>query len=132
MNDEIKFTLNELSFTWDDRKAAANFRKHKVSFELAAEVLFDDYAIDMTDEQHNQDEDRRQIIGATNGKLRVLFVVYVERVRHDNVELIRIISARDANRKEAELYGLVLPQGRLSEKPRRSNKSRNVRKRRRH
>ena len=65
MNDEPKFEFNGMLFTWDDNKAAANWRKHKVTFRRAAEVFSDEYAIDIWDLGHNEDEDRRSIIGRT-------------------------------------------------------------------
>lgn len=57
MNDEVKFVLDEYLFTWDDNKASANLRKHKISFEMAAEVFVDDFAVYMFDEYHRGDED---------------------------------------------------------------------------
>ncbi len=130
MNDEIKYMWHSINFTWDDAKAAENFRKHNVTFELAAEVFSDEYSVVLYDALHDEDEARFQIIGTTEGPVRVLFVVYVERVS-DAVELIRIISARDANEKEMKIYGMGLPEG-LSEDERRSYKARHVGKRRRH
>lgn len=131
MNDEIKYTWKGMTFTWDDAKAIANFRKHKVTFELAAEVFADKYAVNLYDELHDENEPRFQIIGTTEGDVRVLFVVYVERVYNDDIELLRIISARDANEKEMKIYGMGLPGG-LSEIERRSYTACHVGKRRRH
>lgn len=87
MEDEIKYTLGGLFFTWDDEKAVANWRKHKVTFELAAEVFFDENAMDLPDELHDGLEPRRRITGFIAG-----------------IELIRILSARVAERKEREAY----------------------------
>ena len=120
MNDEIKLVLGEFCFTWDDNKAKANVRKHKVLFEVAAEVFLDKYAVDFPDELHSEDEDRYKIIGRTRNKTLILSVIYVERNGVDNVELYRIISAREADREEKKFYGLELP-GRLPAKQRRSN-----------
>lgn len=102
MNDEIKFSLDGFSFTWDDAKALANIRKHHVSFEIAAEVLLDKYAVDMYDDLHSENENRYKIIGRIMDKETILSVIYVERVNLGNVELIRIISAREATRKKKE------------------------------
>ncbi|MBQ6110761.1 MAG: BrnT family toxin [Synergistaceae bacterium] len=131
MNDELKYTWRNMSFTWDDAKAIANFRKHNVTFELAAEVFSDEYAVNFYDDMHDEYEPRFQIIGTTEGDVRILFVVYAERVYNDDVELLRIISARDANEKEMKIYGMGLPEG-ISEDERRSYKARHVGKRRRH
>jgi len=40
---DVSFTLNEIDFKWNGRKAAANLRKHEISFETAAEVFFDPF-----------------------------------------------------------------------------------------
>lgn len=107
MNDEIKFTYGPMLFTWDDEKAIANWKKHKVDFRTAAQVFFDSDAIDRWDLSHNSEEDRHYIIGKVSEpyeKIEVLFVVYVERVRDDNMEITRIISARPAKRKEILEY----------------------------
>ena len=130
-NDKVKFTQDWLSFTWDDAKAIENIRKHDVTFEIATEVFLDKNAVYFYDELHDEDEPRFQVIGTTKGPERVLFVVYVERFSEHNVELLRIISARDANEKEMRIYGMGLPGG-LSAHERGSNKARHVGKRRRH
>ena len=46
MNDEVKLTYRNMFFTWDDEKAIANWKKHKVDFRTAAQVFFDVDAID--------------------------------------------------------------------------------------
>ena len=111
MSDEVKLDLEGYLFTWVDDKEKANLRKHGVTFRLAAEVFFDDYSVRIFDELHSNDEDRYQIIGTTKWAYKVLFVVYVERTTQGNKDLYRIISARDANKKEMELYGMGLPRG---------------------
>lgn len=108
MSDEVKIVLENHSFTWDDEKEKANIRKHGVTFRLAAEVFMDKSAVNIYDDLHSYDEDRYQIIGTTYGAYRILFVVYVERTVKDNVELYRIISARDANREEKDIYVMGL------------------------
>ena len=83
---------------WDDEKAAINKKKHKVSFEKAAEVFLDDYRIDEYDEEHSDDEERRKVIGMVE---KVLFVIYTERG-----ERFRLISARLATKQERiDYYG---------------------------
>ncbi|MBQ9565308.1 MAG: BrnT family toxin [Synergistaceae bacterium] len=103
MSDEIKFQLGELSFTWDDRKAESNIEKHAVSFDMAAEVFFDEYAIEEPDT--TTDEERYRIIGkAMFFASPVLFVVFAERYNIRGEQLIRIISARRAKGKEIKKY----------------------------
>ena len=71
-------------------------KETRVSFELAAEVFFDENRIDDYDELHSDDEDRNKIIGLVE---KVLVVIYTERG-----EKIRLISARLANKKERDKY----------------------------
>ena len=91
--------MSELRFTWDDAKAAANRRKHGVSFEEAATVFADPLAMRFDDVDHSDEEDRFILIG-TSIKGRLLLVVFVE----PESALIRIISARRVTRREREDY----------------------------
>ena len=104
MNDGIKYTLGGLFFTWDDEKAAQNWKKHRIDFRLAAEVFLDEYAVDVFDFAHSDTEPRRKVIGSTVGRQNTLFVVYVEREDCEKVELYRLISARNATGKERKIY----------------------------
>ena len=107
MNDESSIEIADIIFTWDNSKAVTNWRKHKVDFRIAVEVFFDDDALDIWDLYHNEEEDRRNVIGKVYDPVTsedILFVVYVERVSDDGKDVIRIISARPANRKERRLY----------------------------
>ena len=94
---DVSYTLHEIGFEWESRKAAANFRKHKVSFEIACEVFFDPF-LRVVDAGVVEGEAREAVIGMTVN-WRLLYVVYVE---HDDV--IRVISARTAEKAERELY----------------------------
>ena len=85
-------------FEWDPAKAAANTRKHRVSFEEAASVFGDPAALTFADPDHSADEQRWITIGRS-GRQRVLFVAHTERDDH-----IRIISARPTTRREQEQY----------------------------
>ena len=90
-----------LRFEWDSAKAAANLRKHHVSFEEARTVFYDEFAIQFYDETHSSDEDRFLLLGMSSGA-RLLLVCHCERGAG---EVIRIISARHATRKESAHYG---------------------------
>ena len=83
-------------FEWDAQKAAANLKKHGISFEDAMLVFEDEYRKEFYDAAHSEYEDRYHTIGMVED---VLFVVYTKRG-----EYVRIISARIANRKEKEMY----------------------------
>ena len=90
-------------FVWDIPKAIANFEKHGVPFEEAATAFGDANGLDGDDAEHSTHERRRQRIGqSVTG--RILFVVYTIRRAGDEKETIRIISARQASRREREAY----------------------------
>ena len=85
-----------MDFEWDERKARANLRKHKVDFADAATVFEDLRAVTVTDE--NLDEERYATLGM-DSLGRQLVVIYTVRG-----ERFRIISARRATRRERADY----------------------------
>jgi uncharacterized protein len=87
-----------LEFEWHKAKAAANFRRHGVSFDLAKTVFKDPFAIEFLDDREEYGEARFVIVGMAEDKV-LLFVAYTERV-----ERIRIISARRATQYEQDDY----------------------------
>jgi uncharacterized DUF497 family protein len=88
-------------FEWDPTKAADNLRKHGVSFQTAARVFTDRYALVELDRIENGEE-RWHTIGLVEG---VLMLIVAHTVREqDDLEVIRIISARHANRRERRRY----------------------------
>jgi len=90
-------------FSWDAGKALRNFQKHGVPFEEAATVFGDANALEWEDMEQEGTERRWKRVGfSTQG--RVLMVVYTLRRLKNNVETIRIISARQANHKERTSY----------------------------
>lgn len=91
---------NRLSFDWDERKSLANKRKHKVSFEEAQTVFYDEEALLRDDPDHSDDEDRFILLGISSA-LRTLVVCHCYRKAD---QIIRIISARKASRSEAREY----------------------------
>jgi len=92
--------MDEIKFSWDARKAKQNIKKHKVSFEEAATVFYDENAIEFFDPDHSKDEDRFLILGPSF-RLRVLVVSYC--FREKGLQ-IRIISTRRATKKEEKVY----------------------------
>jgi len=86
-----------LDFEWDDDKAAANVRKHGVSFEQAALAFRDLFAVEWLDIRESYGEERIILVGTSQGQ--ILAVVYTERE-----ERIRIISARRATKHEKDTY----------------------------
>ena len=91
--------MKKLRFEWDSRKSAANKRKHGVSFEEAQTVFYDDRAILIEDDE--DDEEDRFVLLGISAALRMLVVCHCYREK-DSV--IRIISARKANRTERRDY----------------------------
>src|SRR3990172_3245345 len=94
----------DTSFEWDSAKAATNLSKHGVSFEEAASGFADTRGLDGPDIEHSSVEARFLRIGMS-ALGRILTIAYTVRVRRkDNVEVIRIISARRASRREKAAY----------------------------
>jgi hypothetical protein len=85
-------------FDWDPTKAAANLKKHGVSFREATTVLADPLSITVPDPDHSHNEERYIDVGQS-ARGRVLVVVYTERGTR-----IRIISARKATAAERRRY----------------------------
>ena len=92
--------MNKLSFSWDEKKNKANQKKHKVSFEEAQSVFFDEDAIEYFDPEYSESEDRFIMLGLS-AHLRVLVVCHCYR---ENDSVIRMISARKATKKERTSY----------------------------
>ncbi len=88
--------MNNDDFEWDDAKAAANLKKHQVSFATAARV-FDDPDLHIVADAGPYDEQRFIAIGMVDDRL--IATIYTERG-----ETVRIISARKATKHEQSTY----------------------------
>ncbi|MFH1680160.1 MAG: BrnT family toxin [Candidatus Eisenbacteria bacterium] len=91
--------MRPLRFEWDEAKNTANHRKHGVTFEQARTVFCDPRALFMADPDHSDREDRFVLLGLS-AELQTLVVCHCFRGR----DVIRIISARKATRRERETY----------------------------
>jgi uncharacterized DUF497 family protein len=95
----------KIRFEWDPVKAAGNLRKHGVSFETALRAFADPWALTHQD-RIEDGEQRWQTLGLVEGHLLLLVAHTI--VDHDEaaqpIEVIRLISARRANRKERQRY----------------------------
>ena len=89
-----------LRFDWNQRKNLSNQAKHGVSFEEARTAFYDEYARLLADPDHSEEEDRFILLGLSI-TLRLLIVCHCHR---ESDEVIRIISARKATRKEQNEY----------------------------
>jgi uncharacterized DUF497 family protein len=92
--------MAKISFSWDKNKESINIKKHKVSFEDAKSVFYDENARVVFDPDHSEYEDRFVIIGLSK-KLNILVVSHCYK---ENEENIRIISARKASKNEIIEY----------------------------
>ena len=88
----------KLTFEWDEVKAIASFKKHKVSFDEGKTIFNDPCLCTFPDNEHSADEGRYINIGlSVHG--RVLILIYTERR-----DKIRIISCRKATMSERRFY----------------------------
>ena len=92
--------MEEIRFEWDENKNSINIKKHKLSFEEASTVFYDENAIVFDDPEHSQDEDRFLIIGVSTSR-KILIVSHCYR---DSDNIIRLISARKAEKSEQQTY----------------------------
>lgn len=87
-----------MEFEWDQNKADSNLSKHGISFDEAMTVFDDPLYLDFFDPDHSHDQNRYIIMGRSSNN-RLLLLSYTE-----NGEKIRIISAREATRRERKDY----------------------------
>jgi len=91
-----------MKFEWDENKNRLNQRKHRLSFEQAREVFYDPLHLSKLDHRFSYFEERWITIGATqNGHILVVANLFFS---DEEEEVIRIISAREANLQEVKYY----------------------------
>ncbi len=89
-----------IKFEYNLAKAAANLKKHNVSFEEAQSVFYDDFAVQFYDEENSEIEERFLMLGLSS-EAKLLLVCHCERERGNT---IRLFSARKATRSESKYY----------------------------
>jgi uncharacterized protein len=89
--------MQDDAFEWDDAKATANWRTHRITFEMARDAFKDPFAIEWIGDRPDTQEQRFAMLAAVGARL--LFVAYA--LRGDR---IRIISARKAEPNERRRY----------------------------
>jgi uncharacterized protein len=94
--------MEMIRFEWDPVKARTNLRKHDVSFEDAMHVFEDPYALFEQDRADEAGELRWQALGLA-GEAAVVLVAHTVREEGEG-EVVRLISARRATRKERTRY----------------------------
>ena len=88
-----------MRFEWDPEKDLANQAKHGLPFQEASELFLSEVdCLEIYDELHSLEEDRFIAVGPI--QRGVIVVVYTER----QDEAIRIVSAREATKKERDLF----------------------------
>lgn len=87
-----------MKFSWDPKKAAANLKKHGVSFEEASTVFHDTLSVTGSDPDHSGQE-RRFVTFGNSSQDRLLVVAHT-----DEGETIRMISARLVTKQERRIY----------------------------
>jgi len=92
----------KLTFEWDEDKAKANFKKHKVSFEEGKTIYDDPFLLTFPDHEHSEYEQRYINIGISQ-KGRALILVHTE--RGDNIRIIHCRKATSAERRNYEKRG---------------------------
>lgn len=88
------------SFDWDENKNRLNKRNHGIDFDEASTVFYDENALLFDDPKHSENEDRFLLLGMSN-EANLCIVVHCYR---ESDEIIRLISARKATKKESERY----------------------------
>ena len=88
-----------MKFEWDEAKNRKNKAKHDIDFFFAVRVFADPQRLEKYDLSHDEDEDRWIVIGMAAPA--ILVVIYTDR---QDGEVIRIVSARQANEKERREY----------------------------
>ncbi|MDO8576807.1 MAG: BrnT family toxin [Candidatus Daviesbacteria bacterium] len=93
----MRIVKDAAEFEWDKGNIGKNL-KHNVEDNEAEEVFLDKRRFVFKDHLHSGNEERFRILGKTK-KGRLLFIVFTKRDRK-----VRLISARDVNKKEVYLY----------------------------
>ena len=95
-----KYNVLMIKFEWDELKARANLKKHRVSFEEARTIFFDEFGVQFFDKDHSLEEERFLMLGISSSA-KLLIVSHCER---DQGAVVQIISARKATKRESAFY----------------------------
>lgn len=90
-------------FVWNEKKNQINLQKHGVNFEVAKLIFDDPHLISVLDERFKYREERWHSIGSAAG-IVLIFVAHTLEENENGEEIIRIISARKANKSERQRY----------------------------
>jgi uncharacterized DUF497 family protein len=96
--------VNGIRFEWDEAKNLANQSKHGISFEEASSVFLDPLYVSVK-EREEDGEQRWQTFGIVNGVMLLMVAHTVREVRgQENIDVVRIITARRAESQERRRY----------------------------
>jgi uncharacterized DUF497 family protein len=87
-----------VGFDWDESNTVKNWEFHRVTPEEAEDVFFHEPLVVRSDMRHSSREKRYLVLGCTS-RGRLLFLAFTVRRK-----FVRVISARDMNRREVEEY----------------------------
>ena len=85
-------------FDWDEGNLTKNWVRHRVAAAECEQVFFNRPLVAAADEQHSEEEPRVYVLGQTDAERRLFIAFMIRR------GLIRVISARDMNRRERVEY----------------------------
>lgn len=97
----IAYHLKGQSFEWDSVKSDRNLLERGFGFELACEAVLDPHHLSVVDNRQDYGEVRKQVLGAVSDDLTTVVLLVVTT---DRSGVIRIISARKANKRERGIY----------------------------
>ena len=98
MMDDVQSLKNCTGFQWDEMNVQKNWLRHRVTASECEQVFFNLPLIACEDAGHSEKEERYYVLGKTDAE-RFLYIVFTVRKKQ-----IRIISARDMNKKERQVY----------------------------
>jgi uncharacterized DUF497 family protein len=90
-----------MRIVWEDKKNKDNIKKHGISFEEVETVFYDPNGKLIDDPDHSDNEDRFIFLGLS----KMLHLLVVCHCYRENDDIIRIITARKATKKETKYYG---------------------------
>ncbi|MBF0537809.1 MAG: BrnT family toxin [Nitrospirae bacterium] len=93
-------------FEWDENKNNKNIIKHGIAFKEAMEIFDDPFQSSVIDRRFGYNEERWITIGTTK-KGNIIVVAHLYFIKNLTDEVIRIISARKATKKEMTDYGTI-------------------------
>ena len=89
---------NPIEFSWDEGNKDKNLLKHGVGSQECEEAFLNHPTLTLPDEKHSTTEGRYLLLGITGLKRKVSIIFTLRRNK------VRVISARDTNKKERKFY----------------------------